>query len=479
MLQRERNPVGTTIAAMPKSLQTFLHELRDQSPEDLLHIDKRVDPNNYDVTAFLEHLTQRKRFPVTLFHKTLNQRQQDSQFPIVSNVFGTRERIARAIGVKVEDAGMEVALEYARLEREKVTPISVSQAEAPVQQVVHTGSDVDLAMLPIVRHFEMDLGPVLTMACAMKDPDDGFYNVSFIKVFYIDDPRHCAVSIHPGMHLDRIMAKYHQRGQPAPLAIVLGHHPAFYLGALALAAFGEDDYGIVGSFLGEPCRLVPSATWGSDFMVPADAEIVLEGYIVPGAREVVDPFGEVTRHYQAQCIRQGLDLTAITHRQDAIMQDVFSGHQEHWNLGGVPKEGTMFNDLQQRHGCVKAVHLPHSGCSRFSAYISIKKEREGIAKRVGLDAMLQAPFFNVVVVVDEDIDVFNEQDVLWSVLTNMDPSRDVDLLKNVYNLFTTHMLFQKMIIDATRPLDIAFPTMARVPESAMKRIRLEDFMEGV
>ncbi len=464
--------------AMPKSLQSFLRELRDEAPEELLHIDKKVDPNNYDVTAILEHLAQRRRHPTTLFHKTLNQRGQESQFPIVSNVFGTRERIARAIGVRVEDAGMELSLEYARLEREKVKPVTVRRDEAPVQQVVHTGRDVDVAMMPIVRHFEMDLAPVLTMACAMKDPDEGFYNVSFIKIFYRDQPDYCAISIHTP-HSERILAKYMERNQRAPFVAVLGHHPAFYLGALALSPWGADDYHVVGSFLGEPCRLVPSVTWGSDFMIPADAEIVLEGEIVPGAREVVDPFGEVTRHYQAQCIRQGLDVKAITHRKDAIMQDVFSGHQEHWNLGGVPKEGTMFNTLQRQHGCIKAVHLPPSGCSRFLVYVSIKKEREGIAKRVGMSALMESSFFNVVVVVDEDIDVFNETDVLWSVLTNMEPSRDVDVLKNQYNLFTTHMLYQKLIIDATRPLDIAFPTMARVPESAMKRIRLEDFMEGI
>lgn len=463
---------------MPKSLQSFLHELRDESPEDLLHIDKKVDPDNYDVTAILEHLTQRRRFPATLFHKTMNQHHQDSQFPIVSNVFATRERISRAIGVKVEDAGMELSLEYARLEREKVPPIVVDRASAPVQEVVHTGSDVDIRTLPIVRHYEMDVAPVLTMACAMKDPDEGFYNISFIKVFDRERPDYCAISIHTP-HMERLLAKYMERNQPAPFVAVLGHHPAFYLGALALSPWGADDYHVVGAFLGEPCRLVPSVTWGSDFMVPADAEIVIEGEIVPGAKEVVDPFGEVTRHYQAQCIRQGLAVKALTHRKDAVMQDIFSGHHEHWNLGGVPKEGTMFNTLQRQHGCIKAVHLPQSGCCRFSVYVSLKKEREGIAKRVGMSALMESSFFNVVVLVDEDIDVFNETDVLWSVLTNMDPSRDVDLLKNQYNLFTTHMLYQKMIVDATRPLDIAFPTMARVPEAAMKRIRLEDYMEGI
>jgi 2,5-furandicarboxylate decarboxylase 1 len=464
---------------MAKSLQSFLRELRDHSPEDLLHIDKKVNPDTFDITAILEHLTQRKRFPAVLFHAPLDQLRHDSQFPIVSNLFATRERMARMIDVKVEDAGMELSLEYARLEREKIPPVTVPAAESPVQQVVHTGSDVDVRMLPIVRHYEMDLGPVLTMACAMKDPDDGWYNVSFVKVFHLGQPDYCAVSVHPGMHLGRILDKYTARNQPAPFVAILGHHPAFYLGALALSPWGADDYHVVGSFLHEPCRLAPSVTWGSDFMVPADAEIVLEGEIPPGSREVVDPFGEVTRHYQAQCIRQGLQVKAITHRKDAVMQDIFSGHQEHWNLGGVPKEGTMFNNLQRQHGCIKAVHLPHSGCCRFSAYVSIKKEREGIAKRVGMQAMMEAPFFNVIVVVDEDIDVFNETDVLWSVLTNMDPSRDVDLLKNQYNLFTTHMQYQKLIIDATRPLDIAFPRMLKVPDEAMKRIRLEDFMEGI
>ncbi|HEX6511207.1 MAG TPA: UbiD family decarboxylase, partial [Chloroflexota bacterium] len=361
---------------MAKSLQTFLHELRDQSPEDLLHIDKKVDPDNHDVTAILEHLTQRKRFPATLFHKTLDQHHQDSQFPIVSNVFATRERIARAIGVKVEDSGMELALEYARLQRQGVAPVTVG--EAPAQEIVYRESQVDVARLPIVRHFEMDLSPVLTMACAMKDPDEGFYNISFIKVFYRDQPNYCAISIHTP-HSERILAKYMERNQRAPFVAILGHHPAFYLGALALSPWGANDYEVVGSFLGEPCRLAPSVTWGDEFMVPADAEILLEGEIVPGAREVVDPFGEVTRHYQAQCIRQGLEVKALTHCGDAVMQDVFSGHHEHWNLGGVPKEGTMFNTLQQQHGCIKAVHLPLSGCARFLAYVSIKKEREGIA----------------------------------------------------------------------------------------------------
>jgi UbiD family decarboxylase len=175
---------------------------------------------------------------------------------------------------------------------------------------------------------------------------------------------------------------------------IIGHHPAFYLGALALAPYANDDYATIGSFLGEPLRLVPSETWGDEFLVPADAEVIIEGEIPPGVREVVDPFGEVTRHYQAQCLRPVLNVTAITHRHNAIFQDVFSGHQGHWNLGGIPKEGSVYNVLQQKFGNISAVHLPLSGCARFACYVSIDKRIEGEAKRVGIAALAESWGFN-------------------------------------------------------------------------------------
>ncbi|MDE3074066.1 MAG: UbiD family decarboxylase [Chloroflexota bacterium] len=463
---------------MPKSLRGYLDELRRVSPEDVLHVEKMVRPHNFDVTAILEHLTLKQRFPAAMFLKTENLMGEESRFPIVSNLFATRERCARALDFSPEQAKMDLSLEYARLEREKVAPVTIEAREAPVKQEVLTGSDADIRILPIVRHYEMDVAPVLTMALVMKDPDEGFYDISFIKTFYKDDPHHTGVSIHTP-HLMRIARKYEERGQAAPIVAILGHHPAFYFGALALSPWGSDDYHTVGSFLHEPVRLVPSETWGKDFLVPADAEILIEGEVLPGAKEVVDPFGEVTRHYQAQCIRQAMEVKAITFRRNAIMQDIFSGHQEHWNLGCIPKEGSMFNSLQRKHGGIKAICLPHSGCSRLACYISIKKEREGIAKRIAMSALDEAYFFNWVVMVDEDIDVFNEQDVLWSVFTNVDPTRDVDVIRNAYNLFTTAMQYQKVIIDATRPLDVPFPQQIKVPDAAMKRIRLEDFMEGI
>lgn len=459
---------------MPKDLRAFLDELRSLGPEEFAEIDRPVRPADFDVTAILEHLTLEKRFPTLLFCQTQDLHGEPSQFPIVTNMFATRARCARALGLPPERDKMELSLAYAELERQRIAPLTIARDSAPVRKSVLTGSQVDLARLPIVRHFEMDLAPVLTMATVMKDPDEGFYDVTFIKTFYKDQPRRAGLTIHSPHHL-RIMKKYEQRGQPAPVVNVLGHHPAFFLGSLALSPWGTNDYEVIGAFLREPLRLTASETWGDDFLVPADAEIIVEGVIPPGEKEICDPFGEVTRTYQPQGLKQAFDVTAIGHREGAILQDVYSGHEEHWYLGSIPKEGSMFNSLQRQHGCIKAVHLPNSGVARFTAYISIKKEREGIAKRVGMSALLESWQFNWAIIVDEDVDVFDEQEVLWAVYTYTDPSRDVDVLKNQYNIFHSAAGSQKVIIDATKPLDTVSPAKIRVPPAAMDRIKLADF----
>jgi UbiD family decarboxylase len=459
---------------MPKDLHAFLDELGGLGPSELVTVERPVRPADFDVTAILEHLTLEKRYPSLLFCRPEDLHGQPSRFLLATNLFATRARCARALGLPPEHDKMDLSLAYAELERQQVPAITIPAGEAPVRQVVIGPGEADLAILPIVKHFEMDLAPVLTMATIMKDPDEGFYDLTFIKTFYKDQPRRAGLTIHSPHHL-RILKKYEQRGQPAPVVNVLGHHPAFFLGSLALSPWGVNDYDTIGAFMREPVRLTASETWGPEFLVPADAEILVEGVIPPGEKEICDPFGEVTRHYQAQGLKQAFDVTAITHRHDAILQDVFSGHEEHWYLGSIPKEGSMFNSLQRQHGCIKAVHLPNSGAARFTAYVSIRKEREGIAKRVGMSALMESWQFNWAVIVDEDIDVFDEQEVLWAVYTNTDPSRDVDVLKNQYNIFHSAAGDQKMIIDATRPLDTVFPQKIAVPPSAMQRIKLSDF----
>ncbi len=459
---------------MTKTLKSFIDQVKNSEKDNFAKVTMPVDPNNYDVTAILEHLTQKNKFPMVVFENPKNLQGKEAGIPIVSNVFAKRERCALALDWPVDQPNLSLSLEYARLERESVPPKIISRNEAPVKDITLLGEDADPSILPGVRHYEMDLSPVFTMTLVMKDPDTGVYDITFAKAFYKESQR-LGISIH-SPHLERIKNIYEERNQPAPVVIVLGHHPAFYLGSLALSPYDSDDYATVGSFLREPLRLVESETWGKNFLVPADAEILIEGVIPPGETEIVDPFGEVTRHYQAQCIRQAMDVTAITRRKDAIMQDIFSGHEGHWNLGAIPKEGSVYNAVNKRYGNVKAVHLPHSGIGRLTCYISISKKREGDGKLAGMAALLESWTFQAVVVVDDNIDVFNEKEVIWAILTMTDPKRDITMVDNVYTMFTTAMGHNKIIIDATRPLDRAFPECFCVPESAMQRIKINEWI---
>jgi 2,5-furandicarboxylate decarboxylase 1 len=466
----------TTEVKTAKSLRGFLAQLAEQRPDDFVEVNRTVRPDQFEVTAILEHLDRAHRYPTVLFNNPTNLLGQPSRFPIVSNVFATREHCALALGVDPAHPGMELSLGYSALERQQIEPVSVPRDEAPVKQHVLLGEAADIRLLPVVRHYEMDLGPVLTMAQVMPGLEGSYQDVSFVKAFYRNDPRRMVASIHTP-HLERILAEYERRDEPAPIANILGHHPAFYLGALALAPFANNDYATIGAFLGEPLRLVPSETWGERVMVPADAEIIIEGEIPPGERGIADPFGEVTRLYQAQCLRPICNVKAITFRDDAIMQDVFSGHQGHWNLGALPKEGSVYNALQRKFGNIKAVHLPYSGCARLACYVSIRKSRPGQPKGVGLCALTESWTFQTVVVVDDDVDVFNEPDVLWAVHTYVNPDRDIDLVRNVgESVFTTALQRGKVIIDATRPTDVAFPSRFKVPDEVMERIKLDEWL---
>jgi UbiD family decarboxylase len=311
-----------------------------------------------------------------------------------------------------------------------------------------------------------------------KPPGEDFYNITFVKAFPETGSR-AGLTVHT-LHMSRILREWESRREPCRVAYVLGHHPAFWLGTLNNTPWGDNEYATCGGFLREPVRLAPSVTWGKDFLVPADAEIVIEGEIIPGERTVVNPFGDISTQYQAQQLGPVMEAKAITYRDGALCQDIFSGHREHMLLGSIPREGTIYNHLKNKLGNVVAVHMPYSGCARFTAYVSIRKTEEGQAKNAGLQALAHVPNLLSVVVVDEDIDVFNEEHVLWAVNFQVDPNRDISLITNMRPPSDPRALGStRVIIDATRPTHIAFPTRLRVPQSAMERVKLEEWLDAV
>jgi len=439
-----------------KSLSSYLDQIRDD-PAEFRTVSRPVNPMNFEVTAILEHLDRRGEYPTVQFDHPLDMHGKPSEFPIVTNLWATRERCAEAVGLPRSKAGGELGSLFAECVKNKLKPVVVTGDNAPVHANVLQGEKADMWMLPAVRHFEMDLGGVLTMGLVARAPGEDFYNITFVKTFPESGNRG-GLTIHTA-HMSRMARLWKNRGERFPVINVLGHHPAFWIGTLNGTPWGDNEYATAGGFLQEPVRLAPSITWGKDFLVPADAEIIIEGEIAPGERTIVDPFGEISGQYQPQQFAPVMEVTAITYRDGALFQDVFSGHREHMLMASIAREGSIYNHIKEKLGNVVAVHLPFSACARFTAYISIKKTDESQAKQAAIQALAQSSSLHFVVVVDEDIDVFNEEQVLWAVNTYVDPDRDIDLIKNMRPPSDPRGIgASRVIFDATRPTHIPFPT---------------------
>jgi 2,5-furandicarboxylate decarboxylase 1 len=460
-----------------KTLGGYLDSIR-KNRDEFRSVSRPVNPMNFDVTAILQKLEDRREFPVVEFRNPLNMHGDPSEFPIVSNLWATRERCADAVGVPRSEAGPQLGVRFSEMVGNRLEPRLVSSDNAPVQAHVYRGDDADMFRFPVVKHAEMDLGGATTMALAMHEPGDDFYNVSFIKAFPEPGGR-AGLTIH-SKDMGRMTKAWERRGEPFPVVNILGAHPGFWLGTLNNTPYGDNEYATIGGFIREPLRLAPSVTWGKDFLVPADAEIIIEGEITPGDHTVVDPFGEISGLYQEQQLAPVMRVTAITHRDGAVYQDVFSGHREHMLLGSIPIEGSIYLHLQRKLGIVHAVHMPYSACGRYTAYISIHKTEEYQGKQAGLQALANSPNLHTAVVVDDNINVFNEEEVIWAANTYVNPARDVDVIRNSsHNGEPSGLGYNRVIIDATRTSSIATTTRLRVPPSALARIELDDWLDSV
>ena len=461
---------------MARNLQAFVEELR-RRPGDLVEIARAVKPHEFEVTALLKQLEERHCYPAVLFRNPLSLLDEISAFPLLTNCYASRERCALMLGADPAASNFALSQTYGAMLKRGIDPVVIAPELAPVRQTSWTGRDADVRKLPIVRHFQMDIGPTLTMTHVMRSRD-GIYNVSFAKTFYKWDARQMVVSVHT-RDLGQCIREQHERGETARIVNVIGHHPAFHLGSINHRPWGHDDYKKIGAFLGEPLRLTPSVTWGDEFLVPADAEIIMEAELPPDQLDVCDPFGEVARLYQAQCLRPVFNVKAISFRRGAIVQDIFSGFRDSNSLGAIFKEGQLDNIIRPRFPNLHEIHAPDSGCGVYAAYISVRNIQAGQAEEIGRAALDAIRIMQLVVIVDADIDVFDEGQVIWALHTYADLLKGIRRHGESYILhsgFATTNWGGKIIIDATRPSDFAFGARSEVPPEAMQRIKLADYL---
>ncbi len=437
-------------------LRSFLESAKRAGPERFLEIEEKHDIK-FEVCALLARLEKQRRTPLLLFSHLNALDGGRSSFPLLVNAFASRAACALALGLPEEKSGLDLVLEFQRRETKRMKPRTIGINDAPVKEVI---AEPNLHLLPILTHHLEDKGPYLTMTWSARDPESGVYNSSFHRC-YVRDERHL-VMFFERRHLWEYYLRAEQRGESLPVACVIGHHPAYYLGNCALTSIEVDEYESIGGIMGEPLRVVPSETFGERLMVPADAEMVIEGRILPHKRDVEGPFGDFTGHYGPTTDSPVVEISAITHRRDAVCMDIFVGHREHALLGAIPKEGSIYRKVQSVVPTVKGVCLPVSGTGRFHCYISIEKRSEGEAKLAAMSAFTGSELIKHVVVVDDDIDVFDEEQVLWAVATRVDAATDVAVIDRVKGsrLDPVHPgkdWGSKMIIDACRNEGISFP----------------------
>jgi 2,5-furandicarboxylate decarboxylase 1 len=288
------------------------------------------------------------------------------------NPWVTRQYVADSLDMGDIKSPMQVSLEVAKLEQQQGKVEVIAPEKAPVKEVVLTGDKADLRILPMPMHQKGDAGPYHTMTCAMKGLNAEFYDITFTKNKY-HDPKHMSFSAHKHHHLEAMACEYEDKNMRAPVIVILGHHPAFYLSSCAMTAMGNNDYLTASAFLKEPLRLTPSTTWGDKFMVPADAEVIIEGEILPGVRQSQNPFGEILGYAQPVMDVPVIEVTAITHRRGGIVEDFWPGHMDHWNLGSIPKEGSTYNVIRKNVPGIKGSICPPRAAAAASATSRSKK----------------------------------------------------------------------------------------------------------
>jgi UbiD family decarboxylase len=443
-----------------KNLRTFLEELESKSPEEIWRIRDEMEPG-YDIAALVLELERRGEYPVLWLERV-----RGSRFPVVTNLFADRRRYALALGVGPESLAEEWV---ARGER-RIPP--ALRATGPIRDVVVTGDAVDLGALPIIRHFSEDGGPYITNGIVVaRDPDTGVRNASFHRM-QVRGRNRLGTSLHSRRHLWDYQRRAEERGQALEASVVVGAHPLFHFGSgLWKGPIDVDEYEVAGGFLGEPLEIVPGVTVPVE--APAEAEIVLEGRILPGVREPEGPFAEFTGYASERSTQHVFEVSAILHRRDAIYQDVVGGlSAEHTTLLAVGQEARLLKVLRGHYPSVRAVSYPQSGTCRLHCYVSMRPSAEGQAKNLGLLALGEDLALKLVVVVDDDVDVYREQEVLWAVATRMQADRDLCVIPNAMGAIldpsTRDGATAKVIVDATRPIG-GFPRRHTLPADALAR----------
>jgi UbiD family decarboxylase len=390
------------------------------------------------------------------------------KMPVIGNLLNSLPRFAT--GLRTTQTELQSAI--------------IAAIEAPLSHRVLTSAPcqekvvVDPALmdeLPIPRFFEHERGPYITAgAIVAKDRRTGQTNLSIARLMPLGGNR-AFVGIAPNHHLAVLARQAHARGETLDVAVCIGNHPAVLVASCLYLGLGDDELKVAGALLGEPLDVVRCIS--SDLLVPAHCECVLEGILDAGEHieeGAVSEFHGLYENYGAGIVAT---FSRLTRRDDALFQVVLPGyHPEHCLLGGVAIAAGLARSAQASVSAVREVAVGVGGAGRLHAVVSLHQPRPGDARKAAFAIWAAVNLIKQVVVVDDDIDPWDQAQVEWAVATRMKADRDLVIVPGVRTDRSEPLesggTIAKLAIDATRrDSDRTDWKKAAPPERAMHRAR--------
>ncbi|WAH38004.1 UbiD family decarboxylase [Alicyclobacillus dauci] len=444
------------------SLRTWLQFLQDTNR--LARIDKSVSPK-FELVAVAKHLDGKK---AALFTNVAGH-----QVSVVSGIASTRTMFAEAC----ETTDQELIERFTRAVAHPEPCTLVSNDNAPVKENIIEQDDVDLTtILPIPTHHAEDSGPYITAGMfIVRDPQTRKQNVSIHRL-QVSGKNKLGVLLLP-RHTYHLFKQAEARQEPLECAIVIGTDPLTLLASQASTPFGVDELEIASALRGSPLPLVRCET--VDIDIPANAEIVLEGRILPDVREPEGPFGEFPKYYGPKSDKEVVVIQAVTHRDNPIFHTIIPAGCEHQLLGGIPREASLYQTIRQTVPTVRGVHMTPGGTCRYHAVISIRKQQEGQAKNAILAAFANSFDIKHVVVVDEEVNIFDAEEVEWAIATRFQADRDLVVIHGAQGSkldpSTADGFGSKMGLDCTVPLNSDPFRYLRIQIPGYQDVNLSDY----
>ncbi len=454
-----------------KDLRSFLAEMEGET----VRVPRPI-PVRYGVSALQHKLDIGHLDPVLLIEQPRLADGSVSPFKAVTNLNASRARVAKILGL--EDH-RRAARDLAARMAARIEPVRVGRDVAPVKQVVRRGPGLTLGGMPVFTQHDCDPGPYLTAAHATTwDPDTGIDNTAIQRV-WAKPGNELPFYPYPASHNRANVMKFWQRGEDAPIAFWIGHHPAVSIGAQAKLGYPESHWSTAGALAGEPVRLVPTELFGDSLLVPADAEIVLEGRVLRNRFEPEGPFGEYTGYAGDATESPVFALECVTHRLDAIYHDIASGLRDALVPEDLLNEARIFAIARGVTDAVRNVHVP-SVSRRFLAIVQVGEIGAEAAREL-LRRTLEYRRTKTVVLVGEDIDPFDRDQVDWAVATRVQWDRDSLLLRGMPGSMLDPSLPPGSAETAKLGIDATWnggrkPPRNRVPEEVWHGTSVADYL---